>query len=286
MIIDIHTHTFPEKIAEKALQGLQAACHTEKFSDGTEKGLINKMKTGGVDISVILPVAKSHKQVEHVNDASVQINEKHAGDGLISFGCMHPDYDNYKNELRRIKSYGIKGIKVHPPYQGYDLDDIKYLRILYEAASLDLIVLTHAGLDIGLPGIVRCTPKMSAHAMKEVCGNGHSDFKFVLAHMGGWRNWDEVIKYLPGLGVYIDTAFYTGVMHPLPDGYWDGKDIRQMDQNMFVKVCKAIGTDHVLFGTDSPWGDQKETIDFIKRTRLTETEIKNILGENAKKVLG
>lgn len=285
MIIDFHTHTFPEKIAEKTIAKLQSGCHAEKYSDGTEKGLIEKMQSSGVDISVILPVATNPKQVEHVNEASSELNERHAADGLISFGCMHPDYENYKQELKRFSSLGLKGFKIHPPYQGYDIDDVKYLRILYEAASLDLIVVTHAGLDIGLPGVIKCSPEMTAHAMKEISGNTSYDFKFVLAHMGGWRNWDDVIRYHSDTGVYIDTAYSTGDIHPLSDGYWDGKDLSQLDEEGFISVCRAVGCDHVLFGTDSPWSDQKETISFIKGTVLTAEEKEKIFWQNARKLL-
>ncbi|MBR1660222.1 MAG: amidohydrolase family protein, partial [Oscillospiraceae bacterium] len=187
MIIDIHTHTFPDKMAANVIDKLSRTSKSVAFSDGTVGGLIESMKTASIDLSVILPVATNIHQVEHINNSALSISHY----TLTSFGCIHPDYENYSAELKRIKELGLKGIKIHPVYQDTDVDDLKYLRIFECAAELDLVVVTHAGLDIGFPGMVRCSPKMCRHVVDEV-GN----FKFVLAHMGGWKNWEEVPEYL------------------------------------------------------------------------------------------
>jgi hypothetical protein len=99
---------------------------------------------------------------------------------------VHPDAPDWAEEMRRIASEGLKGVKIHPVYQGVDIDDPRYLRILTLAGELGLIVVMHAGNDIGFPGVVRCSPQMTYNALRQagpVC--------LVMAHMGGWRNWDE-----------------------------------------------------------------------------------------------
>ena len=158
MVVDIHTHTFPERIAASTIQKLQDISHTRPFADGTEAGLRASMVAAGVDFSLVLPVATSPRQVVHINDASARLNSQ--GNGILSFGCMHPDFDGWKEELGRVAALGMKGIKVHPVYQGVDFDDPRYLRILDRCGELGLIVLTHAGLDIGFPGQVNCSPEM------------------------------------------------------------------------------------------------------------------------------
>lgn len=278
MIIDFHTHTFPDKIAGKAITKLSHASHSVPFTDGTVDGLRKSMERSGIDKSIVLPVATSPRQVEHINDSSIRINETEQN--IISFGAMHPDYENYREELKRIKDHKIKGIKIHPVYQGVDLDDIRYLRILECCAELDLIVVTHAGLDIGFPGVVHCSPSMAAHVISEI-----GPFKFVLAHMGGWKNWDEVPSLLASSGVMIDTSFSTGSFVPLKDGYWNAKDTRMLNEEQTVSLIRAFGADHVLFGTDSPWSDQRKSLDFIRNLSLTQTEKDLILGGNAKKLL-
>ena len=149
MIIDIHTHTFPDKIAAATLDKLKHLSHTIPFADGTAAGLAASMARAGVDRSVVMPVATSPRQVPHVNDASARMNELGAQTGVLSFGCMHPDFDGWKEELARVRDLGLKGIKLHPQYQDTDFDDPRYLRILDRCGELGLVVLTHAGLDIG-----------------------------------------------------------------------------------------------------------------------------------------
>ncbi|HIW27131.1 MAG TPA: amidohydrolase family protein, partial [Candidatus Lawsonibacter pullicola] len=187
MVIDIHTHTFPDKLAATTIPKLEGMSHTRAYVDGTVSGLRTSMARAGVDASLVLPVATNPRQVVHVNDSSAQINDLGPETGVYSFGCMHPDFSDYRAELSRVKELGMKGIKLHPVYQGVDFDDIRTLRILDRAAELGLIVLTHSGLDIGFPGEVRVTPKMVLHAIQEV-----GPLTLILAHMGGWRNWEEV----------------------------------------------------------------------------------------------
>ena len=174
----------------------------------------------------------------------------------------------------------MKGIKIHPIYQDTNIDDIKYLRIFERAAELDLIVVTHAGLDIGFPGLVRCSPKMSRHVVDEI-----GDFKFVLAHMGGWKNWTEVPEYLADTKVYIDTAFSTGVIIPRSDSKWNDDDLNLLKENEFLSLVKKFGIDRVVFGTDSPWSSQSESIKFIQQLPMSLEEQEKILGKNAEKII-
>ena len=280
MIIDMHTHIFPDKMAANVIDKLSRTSGSVAFSDGTTSGLSKSMKQAGVDLSIILPVATNPHQVEHVNDRAFELNSEYYDKGICSFACIHPDYEKYQVELLRIKGLGFKGIKVHPVYQGTDIDDIKFLKIFEYAAKLDLIVVTHAGLDIGFPGEVKCSPKMCRHVVDEI-----GDFKFVLAHMGGWKNWDEVPEYLADTKVYIDTAFSTGFIKPRPDSQWNEADLAMLDAAQFMKLFEAFGADRILFGTDSPWSSQRESINFIEQLPISEEDKKNILGDNAARIL-
>ncbi|MBR2259970.1 MAG: amidohydrolase family protein [Blautia sp.] len=280
MIIDIHTHTFPAKIAAATIEKLSHISHTVPFSDGTCEGLLSHAKEAGINLSVILPVATAAKQVEHINDASARINENCNGEGLFSFGCMHPAYENYREELSRIKELGLKGIKIHPVYQEADIDGLEFLRILDRAAELDLIVLTHAGYDIGYPDMDRCSPLKCRNVINRI-GN----FRFICAHMGGWKQWDEVPYYLADTSVYLDTAFSTGYFHPLTDGHWENEQTQMMDEDQFLTILSAFGPDRLLFGTDSPWSSQTESLEFLHRLPIEEKDLDKILGENARRLL-
>ena len=281
MIIDIHTHTFPDKIAAATLDKLKHLSHTIPFTDGTAAGLAASMARAGVDRSVVMPVATSPRQVPHVNDASARMNELGAETGVLSFGCMHPDFDGWREELARVRDLGLKGIKLHPQYQDTDFDDPRYLRILDRCGELGLVVLTHAGLDIGMPGKDNCAPEMVARALAQV-----GPVKLVLAHMGGWRQWDRVEALLPGTGVYLDTSFSLGEITPLDDGHYRPGDLPLLDEAAFLRMVRRFGPDRILFGTDSPWDDQGAALARLRALPLEPAELEAILGGNAKRLLG
>ena len=281
MIIDFHTHTFPEKIADATVEHLSRTAHIAPQTHARSAELQASMKEAGIDVSVVLPVATSVKQVEKLNSFAAGMNEHFPESGLLYFGCIHPEFPGYREELARVKELGLKGIKIHPVYQDVDLDDIRFLRILERAAELGLIVITHAGLDIGYPGLVRCSPVMCRHVVDEI-----GPFPFIAAHMGGWRNWDIVPEVLGGTGIYLDTGFSLGRITPLADGYWDGRDKNLMSPDEFLTLIRNIGADRVLFGTDSPWVSQKEMIGQLMDIPFTEEEKNAVLGENAAKLLG
>ena len=280
MIIDIHTHTFPDKIAAATLDKLKHLSHTIPFTDGTAAGLAASMARAGVDRSVVMPVATSPRQVPHVNDASARMNELGAQTGVLSFGCMHPDFDGWKEELARVRDLGLKGIKLHPQYQDTDFDDPRYLRILDRCGELGLVVLTHAGLDIGMPGKDNCAPEMVARVLEQV-----GPVKLVLAHMGGWRQWDRVEALLPGTGVYLDTSFSLGEITPLDDGHYRPGDLPLLDEAAFLRMVRRFGPDRILFGTDSPWDDQETALARLRALPLEKSELDAILGSSARKLL-
>ncbi|MBQ8618303.1 MAG: amidohydrolase family protein [Clostridia bacterium] len=277
-IIDVHTHTFPDKIAERAIDKLKHASHTIPFSDGTAGGLMRSMAAAGIDYSVVLPVATNPVKAASMNDVSLA---KTGRDGLIYFGAIHPDTPDAKTELRRIAQAGLKGVKIHPVYQDVDIDDPRFLRILEAAGELGLAVIMHAGEDVGFPGVVRCSPEMTAKALGQV-----GPVKLICAHMGGWRNWERVADCLTNTSAMIDTAFSLGDLTPLEEGYYAPEQIRMLGEADFCSLVRTFGSERVLFGSDSPWSDQGESVAAIRALPLTMQEKENILGMNAARLLG
>lgn len=279
MIIDFHTHTFPDFLAPKVIPKLEKGSNMHASLDGTMASLERSMEEAGVDISIVLPVATSPSQVITCNNSSLSINEEKVG-RIISFGAMHPDYEDYKNELRRIKEHGIKGIKLHPDYQNTMIDDIKYKRVIDAASELGLITIIHAGLDIGLPGPIHAVPTGIKNLVTEV-----KPEKMILAHMGGFSLWEEVIEVLAEENVYLDTAFSLGSINYFDDCSPEIVKQSMMNEELFRRMMDAFGEDRILFATDSPWAGQKETLESISEIGLTEVQNKKILGENARVLL-
>lgn len=267
MVIDFHTHIFPEKIAGRTISKLESIANIKAFTDGTKAGLISSMEEAGVDLSIVLPVVTRPEQFNTVNDFAAHLNEKYEGKkpGLISFGGIHPKTLDYKRELRVIKDLGLKGIKLHPDYQDTYFDDISYMRILDYATELGLIIVVHAGVDIGYPDNVHCTPEMVKKVMDETAPE-----KLVLAHYGGFKLWDKVEELLVNENVYFDNSFIYGYI----------------EDEVFLRILRKHGANKVLFGTDSPWSGQKESIEKVESLQLTREEKDRILWKNAKELLG
>jgi len=267
MIIDFHTHSFPDRSAEKTIKILETKGGSKAFTNGTRLGLVSSMKDAGIDCSIILPVLTKPEQFKTINEFAVKLNEKYDGINdvkLISFGGIHPDSSDYKCELREIVHMGLKGIKLHPDYQDTMFDDIKYMRIVDYASELGLIIVTHAGLDIGYPKQIHCTPKAARKVIDEVAPQ-----KLILAHLGGYNCWDDVEEYLVGQKVYLDTAFIYNAI----------------EKEQFLRILKNHGDSKVLFATDSPWGGQKEFIDWFHNMELSSESLEKIFYKNALELL-
>ena len=294
MVIDFHRHIFPDKIAAKTIESLGAVAGVNAATDGTLNGLLDSMQKSGVNQSVIMPVCTKAEQFDSVNTFAKKINETYEGK-LISFGGIHPDCENTKKKLKYIKSLGIPGIKIHPDYQRVMIDDIRFMRIIEYANELGLIILTHAGIDIGLPEPVHCPPDK----MRKVLDTLKPE-KMVLAHLGGWKQWEEVYDCLAGENVYLDTAFMVGVSvnhkknRPLLSA--DNQNVNSVsenrakyteyiEQNLFLKILKKHGTDKILFATDSPWSNVITGIEYIQNLPISEEDKKQILGKNAMRLL-
>lgn len=264
MIIDFHTHVFPEKMVQGAIKNLEEKSGVPAKTNGCIDGLLASMDKAGVTRSVVLPVVTAPKQFSGINRFAASINAEYS-DKLTSFGGIHPGSEDYRGQIKFLKDSGFIGIKLHPDYQGVMFNDIRYKRIVDYASELDMIIQVHAGVDIGLPEPVHCTPQMAVEVLSETGAK-----KLVLAHFGGWKLWDEVEEILAGRDVYFDTAFIEGYI----------------DRQQFVRIVKAHGSDKILFATDSPWSGQKETVDWIRACRLDKETEEKIFYKNAVKLLG
>lgn len=276
MIIDFHTHTFPDKIASPVINKLSRTSGTLPYYDGTENGLLASMDAANIQYSVTLPVATNPDKISKINRTWVLEREDSR---LIRFGAMHPDAVNWKEELHVLSEHDCKGIKIHPVYQGVDLDDIRYLRILDEAASLGMIVVTHAGDDIGFPGVVHCSPAMALHVIRQI-----GPMKLVLAHMGGWQCWQQSKELLADTCVLFDTALCCGTVARRSDTTLNN-EFNLLTPAELTDMIHTFGSNRILFGTDGPWYGQKQYIQEIAQLALSDDEKANIFWKNAATLL-
>lgn len=264
MVIDFHTHAFPDKIAGRTIAHLSEAGKMQPYTDGTGASLRRSMDDSGVAVSVVLPIATLPKQERSINALSAEQNGK---DRLYYAGSLHPDCADVEGTLDYIKASGLFGIKLHPDYQGVDFNDARFVRIMREAAKRDLYIITHAGIDVAFRHHVHCTPDMVLEVLDTL--GGLIDDKLILAHMGGYELPDEVLEKLCGKPVWMDTA---AVLDLYPE--------------KCVEIIRSHGADKILFATDSPWRGQKEYIALLQSLPLTEEEKAQILYRNAQRILG
>ena len=263
MIIDFHTHIFPDRIAAQAIERLSTSGNIKAATDGTLTGLFASMDRSGVDLSVVLPVATKPTQFVNIQSFAESLNEQFS-DRLLSFGGIHPDSANFRRQMNMIADLGMKGVKIHPDYQGVMIDDIRYMRIIDYACELGLVVITHAGVDISMENSVYCPPKKMRKVLDELKPD-----KMVLAHYGGFAMWDEVYEYLAGENVWFDTALIYGYI----------------SKEQFMKIMEKHGSDKILFGSDSPWSDMKTAVEWIKSLSLPKKVEEDIFSGNAKRLL-
>lgn len=263
MVIDFHTHAFPDSLAERAVKGLfeSAGGKYNPCHNGTVEGIKANMKSFGVDLSVVQPVVTKHKQIESLNRWAQSIN----GDGIVSFGGIFPNEGEFKTDVDYVCSLGLKGLKFHPEYQSFTVDTPQMLKIYDYALNKGLMLLFHAGFDIAFKPPFRSNPKGFRHIMDEMRGG-----VIIAAHMGGIGEWDETAELLAGTGIYLDTSMGF-------DEYGD---------EGFIKMVRAMGADKILFGSDAPWSNAGEEIKRINALPLSESEKDAILGGNAAKLLG
>ncbi len=260
MTIDFHTHSFPEKIADRAIKKLSfASGGLINNTDGTISDLKRLMREQDVDISVVLNIATNPTQQKNVNDFAKSINN----DNIVSFGSVHPNAPDVLSELERIKDMGLKGVKLHPDYQGFEVDDIKLKPIYKKISSLGLITVFHAGADYGFAPPYGCTPEKMATALTWF------DSPVIAAHWGGIGYSEDVIRHLCTTDIYFDTAF----------GY-------SMIPKFYVQqIIKKHGCDKILFGTDAPWHTPFMEMRLLESLELDDGDMEKIKYLNAKKLL-
>ena len=262
MIIDFHVHAFPDALAAKALPLLSKCSGGVKPNyDATTSGLESYLAKNNVDYAVVLNIATNPHQEKKVNDFAISLLEKK---NIIPFGSVHPDSPNALSELERLAKAGIRGIKLHPDYQHFFVDDEKMFPIYKKIAELGFITVFHAGVDIGYPKPVHCTPERLLRVL-----DLFDDAPVVAAHFGGWLLWDSVLEDLCGTKVYFDTAFSSGKMPP----------------DYAKELIKAHGADKVLLGSDMPWSDTLDEVRFVLSLDLSAEDEEKILSNNAKRLL-
>lgn len=263
MIIDFHTHVFPDKFASHAMKTLSEKADVPYFAPATVSGLTLIMDECGVDKSVALHVVTKETQHENV----LRFAKKTDSDRIISFGSVLPSSVYALEYVWKIADEELKGMKLHPALQRICPDDEEYFPIYDLARALNLIVTFHVGFDYSYPDELQASPIAMVNIAKNFPG-----LKIVAAHLGGLKMARDVFDNLAGKSdIYMDTAYCSES--------W-------IDKGLFKEIIRRHGADKILFGSDYPWHLPSMGISLIRSLDISEEEKDMILGLNAAQLLG
>ncbi|MGN0589678.1 MAG: amidohydrolase family protein [Ruminiclostridium sp.] len=261
-IFDAHVHIYPDKIAEKATISIGEFYDLNMTSNGTIANLLSNCDKVGVSKCLVHSVATTHEQVEKINNfliASVRANPQR----FVGFAALHPSMDlkETEKEVDRVISEGLKGIKLHPDFQHFNIDD-KHAMEMYEVIDGRIPILFHVGDS---------RYSFSDPERLAVVAKRFPKQKVICAHLGGYQKWERGVKCLSDLpNVYTDECSSLPFLTP----------------ETAREYILAFGTDRVFFGTDYPMWNVEEELERFDRIDLSDSDREKILYNNIAGFLG
>lgn len=261
MIIDAHTHVFPDAVAERAVPRLAKEGNVKAWLDGKATSLLGSMDRAGIAKSVICSIATKPEQFGPILKWSQAI----ASDRLIPLGSVHPSDPEAAAHVRAIRDAGFKGIKLHPYYQDFDLDEARLMPVYEAITDCGLVLVMHTGFDVAFPRVRKADPVRILNVIRRF-----PTLKFVATHLGAWEDWDEVKDRLLGLPLTMEISCALEGMS------------REQARGMIL----AHPADRILYGSDSPWNDQAAVMARLRALDLPGDRLDRILGTNAAALFG
>jgi predicted TIM-barrel fold metal-dependent hydrolase len=255
MIIDAHAHAFPDGIAERAIARLETG-NCKAQHDGTVSGLLKSMDRAGIDKAVLCSIATKPAQFEPILKWSLQI----ASDRIIPLASLHPDDPLIGEHMRAVAESGLKGIKIHPYYQGFDLGSDRALPLLEAAQAENLVVVSHTGFDMAFPRDRVADPDRILSVLKRLPA-----LRFVATHFGAWEDWGEVSAKLVGKPIDMEMSLA----------------LEALTMEEARRMILAHSPECLLFGTDSPWSDAAESLRVLRALKLPSDILRKIESGNA-----
>jgi predicted TIM-barrel fold metal-dependent hydrolase len=256
MIVDVHTHAFPDFLAPKAMAKLSEPFgEFEPARDGTLASLLESMSVAGVELSFLANIATRPEQGPSILEWSRAI----VSERVVPLGSIHPRSESWEQELDAIAEAAFPGIKFHAQYQGFAVDDDRMIPIYDRIAKLGMFILFHGGYDIAFPGDDSSSPRRLARVNRRV-----PELRMIAAHTGGWMAFPEVVEHLLGTDVYLDTSY-----------------LHELTRENVAIVLERHSTNRLLFASDTPWFSQQAALEVIRSLPVSRAALERILGQNA-----
>ena len=259
-VFDFHVHLYPDHLAGKAVGALARRFGNPPAFDGTVGGMTADLAESGICGALNLPVATKADQVDSINAWAAANNRG----PVFSLATVHPDSPDIPRVLAGAQAAGFKGVKLHPEYQDFTLDDPRVTPVWEACSGLGLFAFLHAGGERVFPAPYHSTPATLAALLAR-----HPRLTVVAAHLGGFRMWDEAEALLVGKRLYLDLS------HTL---FW-------MPEAQLVRMVKRHGADRIVFGSDAPWQRPAAVLEAFLKLPFTAAEQRQILWANAAALL-
>ncbi|MDA8083205.1 MAG: amidohydrolase family protein [Nitrospiraceae bacterium] len=259
-IIDFHTHAFPDELAARAMRVLEKEGGIDAHHDGRLSSLLASMDRCGIEKSIVCSIATKPSQYQPILNWSKEI----MSDRILPFPSLHPDDPDYADRVRMIKEEGFKGIKFHPYYQDFVIDDQRVFPIYEKIAGAGLIVLMHTGFDFAFDRERIADPKKILNVVERF-----PELKIVTSHLGAWDDWDEVERLLAGRSIYMEISYALDLLS------------KEKARGIILKHPR----EYLLFGTDSPWTGQEATLSLFLDLQLGPEIERAVLYDNAARLL-
>ncbi|MBQ3356160.1 MAG: amidohydrolase [Oscillospiraceae bacterium] len=260
-VIDVHTHVYPPKIAEKASDATGGFYGVGHEQSGLPEDLLACMDAAGIDVSLIHSVATTPQQVSAINEFLA--GTANASNGrLVGLGTLHPDSLDQAADVRHLVELGLRGVKLHPEIQRFAVDEPRSFCICALCEEAGLPLLLHTGdrrYDCSNPN--RLIPLLRQFPHLKVIG----------AHLGGWSIYEEAARQLAGFeNLWFDCS---------STFYW-------LDPKIAASLIRMLGTDRVMFGSDFPMWTPKTELNTLLALGFSDSELESILSKTAKSVFG
>lgn len=259
-VINTHCHIYPEKIADKAVEGIRDFYDLNMSLNGTVENLLEDGSKVGVVHYLIQSVATTPKQVASINEFISESVKSHP-DLFTGFGTLHPDSEDIKDDFNYLTELGLKGVKLHPDFQRFAMNEERAFKIGEIVNDADVPMLVHCG-DF------RYNYSNPEHVKPFL--EKYPDLTFIGAHFAGWSVWENATEELSGFeNIYVDLS----------------SSLYDLSPETAVDLIHAYGSDKVLWGTDYPMWDSVSEMEYFNKLDLTKKERQQILYDNAAKLL-
>ncbi|MEG1427865.1 MAG: amidohydrolase family protein [Oscillospiraceae bacterium] len=249
-VADAHAHIYPGKIAEKATANVGDFYDLSMENIGVPHVLRELGEKAGIEKYLVSSVATKAVQARSI---SKFISEKCCiYPEFVGLAAWHQDLTDLDGEFDEIEKLGLHGLKLHPDFQRFNIDEPKMLDVYREATRRRLPILIHTGDD----RTNFSAPERLANVFDKI-----PEFTCIAAHLGGYRRWEKAASVLKGSGVYIDTS--SSLFYVSPEDACGS--------------IRSFGADHTMFGTDFPMWSPSTELDRFFALALTPEENQQIL---------